>query len=497
MFLTSLSCAQWSTSPSPFRVVTVSPNYPNIYPRYSTLQGVWAGIKDSAKVSTGKYFTVNVTTNYRNISDWTSTYKDSILNRAPYMWFAAFGQAINDSIIGVTTSEFTLAGGILGINPLTAGDGLSYSSNMYKVNVKNPILMSNDTVYFRFEATNFTLVGGTFTWYKTTNSGIQSTANGFQVLPRQPLRVSGDTTLIAFASEFSSTTDSLRLNFDPNAFYTLPAVSPSFYFRADSGLTIPLTATGVKVAPDWNTITFNSSKKLTINTAIWGNGLAMYSNVAQVNVAEPLTITNDTINLGYLEQHFGLVASGLYLKVDSGLVANTFPVPSTPKVSLDWVTLIFTATKALQVNPLIAGSGLLMTAGIINILYNDYAKVENDTLKIRPSTTLLYHYDSIKATVGYANEEDSLGYGFPADGKIKRYAITYVTLVGNDTCIYANANIAISRGEKVTVYWSALAGGFIIRKNRSTDLLTVVPNDFTTPYLRRINISLEVYTEAQ
>src|SRR5947207_1732379 len=94
LFALSFCCAhaQFKDFTNPYRVIIVSPNYQNVYPRFSTLQNGYNAVKDSARAH--KNFVINVTTSYNNITDWTSGYKDSILNLDPYLKLVAFGSAI-------------------------------------------------------------------------------------------------------------------------------------------------------------------------------------------------------------------------------------------------------------------------------------------------------------------------------------------------------------------------------------------------------------------
>lgn len=496
LFLTGYGYSQFKDINSPYRVVVVSPNFQNVYPRFSTLQNAFNSIVDSADA--GKYFVINLTTNYNNITDYSSKWKDSIVSRLPYMSLAYFGQAIGDSIIGVTTSEFSLIMGILSLNSATAGYGLFFSDHAYHVLLSQigALQLDGDTLgflYYNYDFSVDPLQYGLMLKHPT-NAGWFRTADGLQIRHRLPLGLINDTTVLYYAPPLYAD-DSLRFGYDPDAFTVLYGVLPNFFFRADSGLTVPIGGNGVKVSVDMTRILFDADKKVTISDLTAGSGLKWLGDSLNVLTVKPLWQTGDgdSIYLKYATQHFDVVLPDgeLEIKLDSGMTTGSSGIMPY----IDYTTLIFNSLYQLVVNPSIAGVGLAMTSGVIDINYNDFLVVQNDTLKAKTSTILWFRFDSLNSSIKYDVNADTVGLGVSASGKTKRISISYKTDAGNDTTIIIETSISFNKGNRLSCSLNPLGTSLYLEKN-NVPVATLNLYDLTTPYLRRVNVGVEIYLEA-
>lgn len=482
--------AQFKDFTNPYRVVIVSPNYQNVYPRFSTLQNAYNSIKDSASVSTGKYFVINATSNYRNISDWTSAYKDSILARNPYIQLYTFGQAINDSIIGITTEEFQLIGGILSLNGLTAGNGLKFSNHIYSVNTGTYILITDDTLDVYVNPNEFEDTAPLGLNYKF-NSGILVDTGGIGVGALLPLKVSHDTLKLLYKSPLRKNSgDTLELYYNDQQFET----TEPFSIRLDSGVTSG--ANGIKILPDYPRLKFKGDA-LTINDNTAGVGLTWASDKINLLVAHPFNVS-DSLYLNYNTDQFNVVynaSPSFNILLDSGITDNN--VGQGLKLLVDWNTIKFNSSKKLTLNTALAGDGLSMSSNVINIVPNDFAKNENDTLKIKTSTLLTFWFDSVTTNVAYSFPVDTAGYGMFTSGKIKRWSASYFGSGGGGyTVDKESVSLSFVSSDRLQVYYDQGSEKFSIRKNNS-NLSFMTLSDLSPPFYMKIVFTLEVFLEAQ
>jgi len=509
--------SQITTLQQPFRVVVVSPNYPNAYPRFNTLQATYNAIKDSASVTTGKYFIVNIVTKSENITDYSSQWKDSLVSRDPYVKVVSFGQAINDSVLGVTVSEFTLVAGILGLNSLTAGDGLSFPSHTYKVNTKYPILITSDTVTVQLNDSNFVSPTGTSTksQYVTlkfsTNSGLTYSANGIEVQTQYPIIKRNDSLTIQLndsnfiVGDATSRTQNVTLKLKDNSLhYTADGLGVNYTgIDLDSGLIGRVT--GLSVNTDGLRLGYNSGKKLTILESVAGDGLSWSSNALKLNIGvfngvgsqsqNILDILSDSLIFNYdLVQFENDPIYGLQLKLDSGLSGL-----SNVKVELDYPELQFKSNGQIETAPTLWGDGLIKSGDAGKVVVNEFAKVENDTVKIKTSYTLLWYDDSLKSSMDYVEPFDSTGVPVLTNGKLLRVTYTYQLSSGNDTVVTTTLNTTINKLDKLRLVWlNGLSAMRIQKWTLSThswaNITNLSFNDFADSKWR---IIMELYAEAQ
>jgi len=497
-----------------FRVVAVSPNYPNVYPRYNSLQQVYSAIKDSANVSTGKYFVINIATATENVTDWSGRWKDSIASRNPYMRLTQLGQAIGDSIIGVTTEEFTLLAGILGLKSDIAGDGLSFLSHAIKVNVKYPIIISSDTVTIQLNDSNFvTPIGSTtrnqyVTLKFSTNSGLTYSANGIEVMTQYPIIKRNDSLTIQLndsnfvIGDATSRSQYVTLKLRDNSLsYTKFGLGVNYTgIDLDSGLIG--RSTGLSVNTDGLRLGYNSGKKLTILNTFIGEGIKWIGeNSIGISVGQPLEFDSDTnLILGYNTSHFALqtTSNDFSIVVDSGLTTGTNYFNS-PKIRKDNNELAFNTSKELETAPTLWGDGLIKSGDAGTVVVNEFAKVENDTVKIKTSYTLQWYDDSLKNSMTYVEPYDSTGLPVLQTGKIKRVTWTYQLSSGNDTVVTNNLDISVNIGDKLRLYWSNGSSRFILQRwvlstRVWSNLTNISATDFADNKWRLI---LELYAEAE
>lgn len=496
--------AQISTLQQPFRVVVVSPNYPNTYPRFNTLQATYNAIKDSANVTTGKYFIVNVTTSYNNITDWTGAYKDSLNNRSPYIKLVAFGNAITDSILSVDVDEFNLIGGVLSLNANTAGDGLSFVNHAYNVNLLRPLLLSNDSLFFAYSNPLY-LTPNTLGLRRNVYSGLQVNDSGLRVLPQLPLKLSSDTLKMIFGAPFIAS-DSVYLNYNTEQFDVAYNVSPSLSLKLDSGLTT--ISTGVKVNVDNATIKMNSSKKLYVDfVGTLGDMFKVDPATGKYILydAEPIEFYQDTIiTLNYNTDAFALqpTSNSLSLKVDSGLTTGT-QYHTTPKVLKDNNELSFNSSKELETATSLWGGGLVKTGDSGNVVVNEFAKIENDTTKIKTSYTFVFYGDSLTSNVTSVGRGvlpyDTTGVPVIYTGKIKRVTFTYQLSSNNDTIKVQYENTSVTFGDKIRGSWNNGGSKFNIQKwsQSSRTWSTAIQLDFGSFANKPFRVVIELYAEAQ
>jgi len=453
LMLTKCSFSQFSTAYEAWRVVYVSPNYTNVYPRYSTLQQVWNAVKDSAKVSTGKYFIINAVTDFNNITDWSSSYKDSILNRSPYMTLVQFGFSIEDTITGVDGNQFNLVSGILSLKSSLAGDGLTFTSNAFHINPTNYLgsvlyldgdslkLRTNNSLYF---------TPNLLSLKRPVYSGLQLLDSGIRVLPRPPLWLKGDTVYLLKSNIFGGNADSLYIDWNTNHFNIQYSTSPAVNIRLDSGITS--SSSGLKVWLGSPRLSFLSNTKLTIPDAVAGNGLSWISDVLTVNTKSPIFVKNDSVFF-YYKNPISLSNDSLYLTIDSGLTIGT----SGLSVKTDGVRIGLNASKQISILETVAGLGLAWISDALNIIPNEFAKTENDTLKIKTSYVTSFYGDSLTSNVTSAGvgvlPYDTTGVPVLYTGKIKRVTYTYQLASGNDTVISITNNISVAIGDKIRCTW--------------------------------------------
>jgi len=447
--LTNHCFSQFSSQVNPWRVVVISPNYNNVYPRFSTFQNAYLSVRDSA--DDGKYFILNTVTSFENISDYTSAWRDSILNKNPYLVLTNFGQAYNDSVVGITTEEFLLVAGILGINSLTAGDGLNFTSHKFNVNALRPILISNDSLFFAYSAPLY-LTPNTLGLKRYSWSGLQvNSDSGLRVLGRPPLKLKGDTVYIQKSNIFGGDADSLYIDWNSNHFDIQYSTSPAVNLRLDSGLTS--SATGLKVWLGSPRLSFLSNTKLTIPDAVAGNGLSWISNALVVNTKSPIFVKDDSVFF-YYKNPITVSNDSLYLTIDSGLTIGT----SGLSVKTDGVRIGLNASKQISILETVAGLGLAWVSNALNIIPNEFAKTENDTLKIKTSYVTAFYGDSLTSNVTSAGvgvlPYDTTGVPVLYTGKIKRVTYTYqLASSGNDTIISISNNISVTIGDKIRCTW--------------------------------------------
>lgn len=496
-----------TTSQLPFRVVTVSPNFPNIYPRFNTLQATYNAIKDSASVSTGKYFIVNVTTAYSNITDWTGAYKDSINNRSPYMKLVAFGTAVADSILSVETDEFNLIGGVLSLKNTLAGDGLTFSGHVFSVNTKAPILLVSDSLFFAYSAPLY-LTPNTLGLKRFTHSGLQVHPDSLaiRVLTQTPLTVNGDTVKLQYAMPFINSDSGLTVNFNDLQFLY---VGDSLSLDLDSGLVTG--STGIAVNTDGLRLVYNSNKKLTLSNNLSGKGLVWEGDSLNTRPLAPLynyspqlsALGGDTLTLLYTDQMgvftIGLV-NKLYTRTDSGLVDDAV---NPLKVNVDYSTIEFNSSGEVTVNPDIAGDGLIWASNAVKIQPNEFAKLENDTLKIKTSYIISFYGDSLTTNVTGAGigvlPYDSTGVPILQTGKIKRITYTYQLSSGNDTVITTTNNQSVTIGDKIRAVWVNGTSEIRIQKwsQGTRSWSNAIGLSFTDFANKPYRVIVELYAEAQ
>lgn len=505
LVMTAGSYSQITTNQLPFRVVTVSPNYTNVYPRFRTLQATYTAIRDSASVSTGKYFAINVVSDYHNISDWSSGWKDSILNRTPYMKMYALGTSIVDSIVAVTVEEFLLASGILSLNPLIAGDGLSFISHKLAIITQNylgnALYLDGDSLKIRIDNTLlFTpnLLGVNFKF----NNGMISDTGGIGVQVVAPLSVSGDYTSLNYKRPFRIVNDSLYFDYAVDYFvYDSSVFFPAnFRVKLDSGFQV--NSSGISILPDHRRLIFNDSipTQLTISNAIAGTGLIWTSDSLCVGLSYQFTGYNDSIWIDMNTRQFDLrygESPSVNIALDSGMTYASSGATTGIKPKIDYSTLIFNSLLQLVVNPTLAGGGLLMTAGVIDIIPNDFAKVENDTLKIKTSTVFTWFGDSLNSTIFYVPPYDTLGIGMFAKGNVKRVAINYVTDNGNDTTVMNFLDASWNAYDRIALAWDNSQMKFKIYKNKVLWQTLAGCANLTSPYKKDWNVAMETYLEAR
>lgn len=444
-----------------FRVVAVSPNYPNVYPRYSTLQQVYNAIKDSAKASTGKYFVINLATATENITDWSGTYKDSIVNRSPYMRLTQLGQAIGDSIIGITAEEFNLIAGILSLDPSTAGDGISFGSHQYIINKKAPIVISNDTLQILYSSPIY-LTPNTLGLKRYSWSGLQvNSDSGLRVLPRVPLKLKGDTLYLNKSNIFGGDADSLWVDWNTNHFTLSYNSSPSVSIKLDSGLTS--SSSGVKPYLDNITLKMNSDRKMYVDFSdLVGSGLLFTAGQLKLLIAyytmnndrtdNILAWSGDSLQFNYNPFDFKQDGNGLALNLDSGLQQG-----NGLQIKPDFSEMTFTADGSLQTATTLWGGGLYKSGDSGNVRVNEFAKIENDTVKIKTSYIKSFYGDSLTTNVTATGlgvqPYDSTGVPVLYTGKIKRITYTYQLSSNNDTVITLSNNTSVTIGDKIRCIW--------------------------------------------
>lgn len=507
--LVNISYSQFSTSIEAWRVVFVSPNYPNIYPRYKTLQQTWNAIKDSASASTGKYYIVNIVTSVNNISDFTSGYKDSIINRFPYMALTAFGFNVQDTITGVNDNHFNLLSGILNLDPATAGLGLNFSSDKYNVNVITPLQIQNDSLWINLNDSNFynPYSRNVVTLKRHTNSGIRYDASGLYLTLRAPLQIDNDTLSIPLSYYFTGSTDSLGIDWNDNHFNLIYGSSPSVNIKLDSGLTSG--SDGIRAWLDNLRITFTSGEKITISNNTSGQGLQWIGDSLNNFAFNPLYykssltgMNSDTLFLLYTNQ-MGTQTIGAteWLKVntDSGLVL----APTSPlKLNIDYNTIDFNTNGAIKVDVVgISGNGLIANGNTIDVLPNDFLKLESDTLKAKTSTMYVFWGDSLTANMTNGlGVEPTDSTGLPMlKGNIKRVLVTYQLTSGNDTVTSQIQNVSFNTGDKFRIAWINGSSRWVLQK-WTLALRTWVTQfniDATGFANKAWSIILEAYHEAQ
>lgn len=510
IFLLLLILCGVSYSQVAWRVVAVSPNYPNVYPRYSTLQQVYNAIDDSANVTANKYFIINIATATENITDWSSAWKDSIVNRNPYMRLTQFGQSVGDSIIGVTTEEFNLIAGILSLDPSTAGDGISFSGHKYNINTTNylgsVLYLDSDSLKLRTNSSLYftpNLLGVKRLVY----SGLQVLDSGMGILPRPPLKLKGDTVYINKSSYFGGDSDSLWIDWNTSYFDISYSSSPAISLKLDSGIT--LGAEGLKVNIDNSTIKLNSSKKLYADySGLFGGDLVLTSQ-GKFNVyfAMPLLMDNDsTVGLNYNPIHFALQPTSNYFSivVDSGLTtSSSFPYDTAPKLLKDNNEFVFNSSKELEIAPALAGDGLIKSGNQINVVVNEFAKIENDTVKTKTSYIIPIYGDSLTSNVTSVGvgvlPYDTTGTPILYTGKIKRVTFSYQLSSGNDTVKVQNENTTVTFGDKIRGTWNNGGSKFNIQKwsQGTRTWSTAIQLDFTDFANKPYRIMIELYAEAQ
>ena len=500
--LSSSLFAQFGTNLSPWRVVTVSPNFTNIYPRYNTLQQAYNSIKDSASSGTGKYFIINATTAYNNITDWSSQWKDSISNRAPYMRLTAFGQIVTDSILGVTTEEFDLIAGILNLDPATAGDGLSFGNHKYSVNYKIPITISNDTLLFLYSAPLY-LTPNTLGLDRKFNNGMIVDSGGLGINGFAPLIVSRDSLKFLYAAPFVIENDTFKLKLDDRHF---AFIGDSIIIKLDSGLTQSIT--GIAVNTDGMRLGVNSSKKITIKDRVAGTGLTWDGDSLIVGTMFPLSIdaSNKYISLNYSTDQFAMSAPAgnvLRMLCDSGLYVGTNNSPAAIRIKTDNVELGFNTSSQIETRSTLWGDGLYKTGDSGNVMVNEFAKIENDTVKIKTSYTMVFYGDSLTTNVTSTGTGilpfDTTGVPIIYTGKIKRITYTYQLSSGNDTVIADNQNTSVTFGDKIRASWNNGGSKFNIQKwsQSSRSWSTAIQLNFANFANKPYRVTVELYSEAQ
>lgn len=496
--------SQFESQVNLFRVVVVNTTYSNVYPRFSTLQNAFNSCVDSANA--GKYFIINIATATQNITDYTSQWKDSILAHSPNIRLTSFGQAINDSIIGVTIEEFDLIAGILSLNPLTAGDGLYFDSHKYHIRVTNylgnALYIDGDSLKIRTDATLlFTpnLLGINFKF----NNGMISDTGGIGINAIQPLIVSRDTLRIVFSGMFVAG-DSVYLNYNEDHFNYDFGVSPAFSLDLDSGLTSG--ATGIKVLPYHGRLLFNSSKQLTISDLTAGTGLVWSSDALTLLLAQftlnnastsgILRFSGDSLQFNYNDGDFEQGLNGLRIRVDTGLTRGSNGL----YVNLDWAEIQFNGSGQIETAPELAGDGLVKAGDAIRVLYNEFLTVQNDTLKAKTSYVLTWYDDSLNASMSYVEPFDSTGICVLGTGKIKRVTFTYQQTTGSlDVVTETKNNISVTLADKIRLLW--VNGSSEMRLQRWSQSTRTWSNQITLPFTdfadAQWRVIVELYAESQ
>lgn len=483
-----------------WRSVFVSTNYRNVYPRYSTLQSAYNSCKDSADA--GKYFLVWLVTSYQNITDWSTGWKDSILNKSPYLTLIELNRSAGDSIIGVNTSQFNLIAGILELNSLTAGNGLTFSGDKYSIVTQNylgnALYLDTDSLKLRVQAPLYftpNLLGIKV----STNSGIRF-SDSVYIVPYKEVYTDNDTLLIRKSFYFLPY-DSLTLDWNTQHFNLIYGVSPAINVKLDSGLTAGTD--GIRAWLDNVRVGYTATKRITITDATGGDALAWQNDSLNLIVGSPFETSGDSLWLNFNTDQFSISYSAspkFSINLDSGMTYDIGGI----KPDLDYVTLIFNSLMQLAINPTFAGGGLLVTTGVMSIVPNEFAKIENDTLKIKSSYTYQFYGDSLTSLVTSAGvgilPYDTTGICVLYKGKIKRVTYTYQLSGGNDTVITTANNVDVNNNtDKIRCVWENGSSEMKIQiwtlasRTWSNAITLSFPN-FADSYWR---VVAELYAEAQ
>lgn len=507
----------------PFRVITVSPNYNNVYPRFSTLQNAYLSVKDSANA--GKYFIINVVTAQENIVDWSSSWRDSILAKYPFLRFTSFGAFFNDSILGVNSHEFTLPAGILHLNPATAGNGLYFFNHQYHIRPKSPLRILNDSIWIKLNDSIFIVNDGTtrseYVTLKTQpNSGIGWNSSGLTIKTKSPVQVFNDSIWIKLNdSVFHVADGTIRSEYvtikrqnnsaigwninglKVNVKNPIVITNDSITLAIDSGLVVGVN--GLSVYVDGKRITRNPSKQLTISDNTGGEGLVWRGDSLNIllatktlqndNIDNILTFSGDSLQFNYYPYHFLSYPDGLALKLDSGLYAI-----NGVQLNLDHNELNFNPVSRLQTAPSLWGRGLSKIADSANVLVNEFATIQNDTVKIKTSYVLEFYGATLSPGL-FADPYDTTGVPVLANGKIKRVTYTYRKTSLNDTVIISSNNFDVNATDKIRLQW--VHGSSVMNIQRwqmSTKAwLTAISLPFPNFSSSHFRVLVELYAEVE